>query len=318
MMKNIKYYINKLRDKYWKCIILVVISSLLCIFFKRNILKFIPRDNKENFFTTLLATLVGGIISIVLTLIVTNKQNKQKAIFERKESIYLPLYNDMRRLKKDIEKSSFDYNFKSEVIIRILSGYEKNITSKRVIKLVQQYIEEEKVYLKLDYKKIAIDVIKNNFISGFKELYGSEIDKYEKVRDYEGDAELIEKYCEEVEKIRSITEEDIIELISLLGVQKPKEIYNRYLIEFYDNFINNDRKTVIKLPEPKYAEYGEEASKGKYIVEKYDFLDVFNKDEQIVKKYKSRERINKIIEKCIEELEYILTDIYNKYEKEIY
>ncbi|NFO15527.1 hypothetical protein FDB34_15310 [Clostridium botulinum] len=317
-MKNIKYYINKLRDKYWKYILLILIIVLIGVFFKENIYKFLPKDNKENFFTTLLATLIGGIISIALTLIITNRQNKQKAIFERKENIYLPLYNEMKRLKKDMAKSSLDYNLKNEVIIRILSGYEKNITSKRVIKLVQQYIEEVKVYLKLDYKKIAIDIIKNNFISGFKELYGSEIDGYKKVRDYEGNAELIEQYCEEIEKIRLIKEEDIIELISLLGTQKPKEIYNRYLIELYDYFINNDRKTVIKLPEPKYAEYGEEASKGNYIVEKYDFLDVFNKNEQIVKKYESRERINKIIDECIGELEYILTNIYNKYEKDIY
>ncbi|MBN1078304.1 hypothetical protein [Clostridium botulinum] len=317
-MKNIKYYINKLRDKYWKYILLILIIVLIGVFFKENVYKVIPKDNKENFFTTILATLIGGIISIALTLIITNRQNKQKAIFERKENIYLPLYNEMKRLKKDMAKSSLDYNFKNEVIIRILSGYEKNITSKRVITLLQKYIEEVKVYLKLDYKKIAIDIIKNNFISGFKELYGSEIDGYEKVRDYEGNAELIEQYCEEIEKIRLIKEEDIIELISLLGTQKPKEIYNRYLIELYDYFINNDRKTVIKLPEPKYAEYGEEASKGNYIVEKYDFLDVFNKNEQIVKKYESRERINKIIDECIGELEYILTNIYNKYEKDIY
>lgn len=235
-----------------------------------------------------------------------------------KENIYLPLYNEIKNLKKDIENKSFDYEFKDVLINKILLGYEKNITSKRVIKLIEEYVNEKSIYSEINHKRIAITIIKSNFTKGFKELYGSEIKEYKKVRDIEGTAEAIEVYYDEIDAMMKIREEDIGNILHMLGTEVDNNKYNNKLCRFYDGFIDEGKDTIIELPKPKWADYGEEASKGRYIVEKYDFLNEFKSNNEIIKKYESREKLYKIVNKCIEELEYILIDIYNKYEKDVY
>ena len=78
------YIIKKFRDRYLKCSILIIIVILIGIYLKNRMVNIIPKENIESFYTTLIATVLGGIISIILTLTITKKQNRQKAIFERK------------------------------------------------------------------------------------------------------------------------------------------------------------------------------------------------------------------------------------------
>lgn len=217
--KKIKWKLikNKFLDKWNKFLILVVCVLLFIIVLKDKFILLVPKNNIDNFITTLLATLIGGIISICTTVIVTNKQNKQKAIIDRKESIYVPLYNELKRVKWNIDNSNFDYNFDTEVVESILKGYKKSTISKRVEKLLIDFAMKRDDYKKINHSSIAINIIIENFILGFKDLYGSEIEGYSKVRDYEGNAELVEEEYEDVKNIRYLSKNDITKILTLIG-----------------------------------------------------------------------------------------------------
>lgn len=314
---NWKFIKNKIKDKWFKWL-LVILCSGVCFFALKNKLSFLmPKNNIDNFITTLLATLIGGIISICTTVIVTNKLNKQKAIIDRKESVYVPLYNELKRVKWNIDNSNFDYNFDTEVVESILKGYKKSTISKRVKKLLIDFAMKRNDYKKINHSSIVINIIIENFILGFKDLYGSEIEGERKVRDYEGNAELIEEEYEDVKNIRHLSQKDITKILNLLDGKYSFEL-NYALVNLYDSYINDERETIIELPEPEWASYGQEVSKGQYIVENYSFLEKFLNNSDVMEKSKIRNDLTKIVEECILEIEYILIDIYTKYEKDIY
>lgn len=320
MNKKIKWRFtkNRFKDKWIKFLLLMICGLLVFIILKDKLTLLIPKKNIDNFITTLLATLIGGITTICLTVIINNKQNKQKAVIDRKESIYLPLYNDLEIVKKSAENSNLDYNFDSKAIENILKSYQKNIISKRIKKLLKKFVTLRNDYKNINYTGVAINIIIENFILGFRDLYGSEIERYSKERDYEGNAELVEIEYEEVRNMRNICDKNIKKILSIIGKKDGLDKIDSVLINLYDIYINHERKPIIQLPEEQYAEYGQETSKGQYIVDNYSFLEKFLNNNKIIKKNSLRERLIETTEECIEELEYILVEIYNKYEKYIY
>jgi hypothetical protein len=251
---------------------------------------------------------------------------KHKSVMERKQTIYIPLIEELNNYFKFPNGDLFsklEFKFLNEIINKQYLYRLEN----EMLNECKNFYDLINKFNKTDLTYVASNIIESSFYEGFNELYGNIIDGKIAIYDNEGEVVAWEDVePEEFENIRHISyhTDRIIELINHqydyqysfddYGNDYDGALYiNQYLSYFYEfalakrNKKNSPSRTQIIDWEGKPEDY---------ISYNYDFFSNFYADGRVKEKEKLLTEIKTCRSNLLNKLDSKLKYIFVTYEKE--
>ncbi|MFC5530419.1 hypothetical protein [Cohnella yongneupensis] len=271
-------------------------------------------------FGTMIGVLISGFMSML-----NNRSNKDFDInrensLYRKNNIYIPMFDELNALyRKSLQQSEFskifDFLFiqKTEEIVNRSFDIPNKSLNKKLLKLVEELRELSLMNYRALFRNLAdkyMDTILN-------EIYGIQ-GKYEvRERDDGVDIDLREGVTEE----ESYLHDEVIKIFR-------DEIENDFIFEnLYENkYPGNNMDLYIKLIDAltelkpnieAVQEYKELKSKyqiADFILNKFSFKEKINEKVDISSKLEQHQKIMKLLQECLNEIQTIIVYINKKYD----
>jgi hypothetical protein len=255
---------------------------------------------------TLIATILGGLLTVFVNLNISTYTSKKTSSLERKKDVYIPINNELKEiLDKNIKTSfweSLNTKFDLPIIEKILeSSYiflPKNL--ERSLLKIKELLEEMKT---ISHYPIAEEIILKNFEVALKECYGGKgFDKYENPEENIFNYEFPDPY----HFMRS-------HLLEHANIDRMIEAdYEN--IQTYGSMLSNCKEPLL-FELPDIYDY-RSIDIGEYISEFYPISDKIYENEQIKFKREIYTEIIAEITKSLNQLRSIFKRINMKYEKD--
>lgn len=268
-----------------------------------------PNDPLTDILKTLIGTLLGGLLSVFVTLQISTYSVKQKSALERKENIYIPIDKELKEIIKQQKKvgywKSLNQTFQFPKIDELLENSYVFIPKRLKSCLLQmkELVDELKT---INHYSIANHIILENFESALKHFYGNTgfenhedaygILQYKFPQPYNVLLMELNKY----ENIDSIVGENIPEVVDLYG-----SILRGYT-----------EPTINDVPEEMQEE--RRISVEEFIAFYYSGREEILENAQIEFKRSIYTDIIAEINNALDELAVIFTYIHNKFEEDKY
>lgn len=250
-------------------------------------------------------------------------KKESSAAIERKNEIYQPLIDNIEIYTtfKWSVLEKVKVNFLEEIVkdsYKYCLAVETQDKSNHLYNVVKEYNS-------IDLVKVAQGIIEDIFIESYETIYGSIIDGIAYHTDRDGNDWEEEVIAEPVDIIKQLNNTKDIE--SLLGnegmysdevcIDAENAIYEPIYLQLKRIYasalyvvINGEQ---YKLPKPIIDL---KMSPEEYMSYHYDFFEMYNSNEKIVKKYELREEIIYSSQAIVEELKEIINKIVRIYEVE--
>ncbi len=250
-------------------------------------------------------------------------KKESSAAIERKNEIYQPLLDDIEKY------STFDWPIMERVRANFLckivnDSYKFGLTIELQDKCNKLYNAVSE-YNSINPIRVAHSIIVDIFTKGYEEIYGSIIDGICFHTERDGAEWEEEVIVEPVQVIKQLNNEDYIEhLLRNEGMYSDEVCIDEENALFEPIYLQLKRIYGLAL---NVVINGEQYKNPKpvidlnmlpeeYMAYHYDFFELYNKDERIVKKYELREEIIYGSQAVIEELKEIIDKIVRIYEVE--
>lgn len=294
VFRNIKFYMT---------ILTIILGSSLYFVFSH------PNGPLTDILKTLIGTLLGGLLSVFVTLQISTYNVKQKSALDRKENIYMPIDKELKEIIKQQETvgywGSLNQTFEFPKIDELLENSYVFLPKKLKKSLLQikEFVNELKT---INHYSIANDIILENFESALKHFYGNKgFEDYEDSNgilqyDFPSPYKVLKRELNNHKNIDYIVGDNFFEVIELYG-----SILNGYkepLINDVPQEIQEERRIDVV----------------EFIVQFYSGKEEVLENEQIGFKRSIYTDIIAEINNAIQELSVIFTYIHNKYEEDTY
>lgn len=250
-------------------------------------------------------------------------KKESSAAIERKNEIYQPLIDNIEIY------TTFKWSVLEKVKVNFLEDIVKDSYKYCLAVETQDKCNHlynvVKEYNSIDLVKVAQGIIEDIFIESYETIYGSIIDGIAYHTDRDGNDWEEEVIAEPVEIIKQLNNtKDIESLLENEGmysdevcIEAENAIYEPIYLQLKRIYasalyvvINGEQ---YKLPKPIIDL---KMSPEEYMSYHYDFFEMYNSNEKIVKKYELREEIIYSSQAIVEELKEIINKIIRIYEVE--
>lgn len=274
----------------------------------------------NDIFKEVIKTLMVSLLTGILSYLWGKRKGKKQSTdaIKRKEKLYIPIDDEMIDFKennKDIlERMDFPITFS---FYNKIYRYEmdKNIIEK--ILELKKHVEE---YNRINVISIAHEIIGERFTTIFKELFGSVVEATIPIVDQYGNEYEEDIYCEEYEALKYISDKEIKSLIRNRNypeylISEIEDITYKDLVDIYSgcfNIVING--TPIKK---RVIPNNWQGSISEYFAYNTNFLNEFNNNFEVKKKYELLKEIEQITFELKNNIQLIISKITKLYEKEI-
>lgn len=250
------------------------------------------------------------------------KKESSSAI-KRKDEIYQPLIDDIKKY------ATFDWSIMDKIKASFLGEVVKNSYKYSIPTEIQDkcnYLYEiVSEYNAIDPLRVAHNIIIDIFIKGYEDIYGDIVDGICHHTDQYGNEWEEEIIAEPVQIIKQLNNaKDIESLLRNEGmysdevcIDEENALYEPIYLQLKRiyasalNVIINGKQYKNPNPIIDLKMLPEE-----YIAYNYDFFDLYNKNEKIIKKYDLREEIIYSSQAIVEALKELIDKIVKIYEVE--
>ncbi|WP_405176331.1 hypothetical protein MHI27_11860 [Paenibacillus sp. FSL H8-0261] len=292
----------------WKQLRVLVIVLLIALI---TFIYFYFKPDQPDIIKTLISTLLGGLITVLVAFNVNSYTSKQKSVLERKKNIYIPINKEFNNILSDCKKDSYwrslNRRFEMPITDEILNTPYEFLPTKLSMKLNR--IKESIDLLKtIDHYSIAKDIILLNFEEFLRGSYGEQDFKvFKRINEY--DVEEVEyTYPKPYTYMEGYLSK--IENIDKLMIEEYENV------ELYNSILKDYRTPLLfslsEIYQDRYIDIGE------YIFEFNPLTDDVFKNDSINFKRGLYEEITDEINDVIVLLKEIFISIHKNYEKDKY
>ncbi|WP_429372889.1 hypothetical protein [Paenibacillus sp. DS2015] len=293
MLKSLRYILYLLP---------IVLGIFVYLYFQ------LPEQSQSDLFKTLISTVLGGLLTVFVTLNVNTYNSKQKSALERKKEIYIPITNELNQLLNQNTKksnwSSLNKKFEFPVIDQLLESPYVFLPKKlkENLKRVTGLVEE---FNKIKHYPIAKNIILNNFEHALRHCYGNKgFETYENPEEgrfhyeYPNPYKFMDHHLDELTNIDNMIV-DYYENIQLYG-------------DFLDNY---KEPLIIEIPDF----YDNQTTDiGEFVSAAFPYEDKIYEHKEIKLKQEIYEDIIQEITNAVNQLHVIFREINRRYEKDKY